>query len=95
MPDENGRNCETPTTKPERVASDGRYWIQARGDPGIASTEYQRFFACVKDQFQAHPYLDRLKAQDCPVTYPTKGIGIQSCLREECREREPTLADLH
>jgi len=40
---EMGRKCETPTTKLERVAPDGKYWIQARGDAGLASTEYPRF----------------------------------------------------
>src|SRR5438034_290814 len=59
---EMGRNCETPTTKLERVAPDGRYWIQARGDAGVASTEYPQFHACMKAQFQAHPYFDWLKA---------------------------------
>src|SRR5438876_9959722 len=61
---EMGRNCETPTTKLERVAPDGRYWIQARGDAGVGSTEYPRFFACMKAQFQAHPFRDWLKAHN-------------------------------
>src|SRR5713226_2590322 len=70
-----GRNCETPTTKLERVAPDGRYWIQARGDAGIASTEYPRFFACMKDQFQAYPYFDWLKAQKRDATQPPAAVG--------------------
>jgi len=46
------------------VAPDGRYWIQARGDAGVGSTEYPRFFECMKAQFQAHPFRDWLKAHN-------------------------------
>jgi hypothetical protein len=75
---EMGRNCETPTTKLERVAPDGRYWIQARGDASLASTEYPRFFACMKDQFQAHPFLDWLKAQKRDAKQPPVAVGSAS-----------------
>src|SRR5438876_11831572 len=37
---EMGRNCETPTTKIERVDPDGRYWILARGVGASTSSEY-------------------------------------------------------
>src|SRR5712692_963022 len=57
-----GRNCETPTTKIERVDPDGRYWIFERGVHASNTSEYQRFVACMKAQFQAHPFLDWLKA---------------------------------
>ena len=73
-----GRKCETFATKLERVESDGRYWIQARGDAGIASTEYPKFFACMKDQFQAHPYLDWLKAQNRDAVQPPVAVGSAS-----------------
>jgi hypothetical protein len=59
---EMGRYCETPTTKIERVAPNGRYWILARGDAGVGSTEYPKFHACMKAQYKAHPYFDWLKA---------------------------------
>jgi hypothetical protein len=70
-----GRNCETPTTKIERVAPDGRYWIQAHGIGGSTSAEYQRFFACMKEQFQAHPFLDWAKAQKREATQPPSAVG--------------------
>jgi hypothetical protein len=56
-----GRNCETATTKMERVAPDGRYWIQARGDAGVTGTEYPKFFACMKEQFAKTPYREWVK----------------------------------
>jgi len=78
---EMGRKCETPTTKLERVAPDGKYWIQARGDAGLASTEYPRFFACMKEQFQAQPFLEwarargRQVAQSSQVTPTGSAVG--------------------
>ena len=61
---EMGRKCETPTTKLERVDPDGRYTILARGDAGLASTEYPKFHACMRDQFKAQPFPDWAKAQN-------------------------------
>ena len=75
---EMGRRCETPTTKLERVAPDGKYWIQARGDAGVASTEYPRFFACMKEQFQAYPFLEWARAQGRQVSQPPRGVGTGS-----------------
>src|SRR5262245_20279893 len=69
---EMGRQCETPTTKLERVAPDGKYWIQARGDAGVASTEYPRFFACMKEQFQAQPFLEWARARGRQVAQSSR-----------------------
>ncbi len=70
-----GRKCETPTTKLERVDPDGRYWIQARGDAGLASTEYPKFFACMRDQFKAQPFLDWAKAQKRDASQLPVAVG--------------------
>ena len=60
---EMGRKCETPTTKLERVAPDGRYCVLAHGVGASTSAEYQRFFACMKEQFQAQPFLEWARAR--------------------------------
>ena len=73
-----GRNCETPTTKLERVDPDGRYWILARGVGASTSDEYSRFFACMKTQFQAHPFLDWAKAQKRDPAQPPVMTGSAS-----------------
>jgi len=71
-----GKRCETAATKLERVSADGsRYWIQARGDAGIASSEYPKFFACMKDQFKTYSYLDWLKAQKREGSQPPVAVG--------------------
>jgi hypothetical protein len=77
---EMGKSCETPTTKIERVAPDGRYWIQARGDAGLASTEYPKFFACMKDQFKAHPFFDWAKAQKRDATLSPIAVGSTNAI---------------
>ena len=58
---EMGRICQAgaTSTKVERVAPDGRYWIRGRG--AGYEQEYPRFFACMKEQYQAYPYADWLK----------------------------------
>lgn len=61
--------------QPRRVAPDGRYWIQARGDAGVASTEYPKFFACMRDQVKAYPFLDWVKAQKREASPPPVAVG--------------------
>jgi hypothetical protein len=60
---EMGRICEASftSTKIERVAPDGHYWIRGRG--AGYEIEYPRFFACMKEQYQSHPFRDWLKIQ--------------------------------
>jgi hypothetical protein len=62
---EMGRTCETEkgitSTKVERVAPDGRYWIRGRG--AGYEQEYPRFFACMQEQYKAYPYREWLKAK--------------------------------
>jgi hypothetical protein len=76
--DDEQRNCETPTTKLERVDPDGRYWILARGVGASTSDEYSRFFACMKTQFQDHPFLDWAKAQKRDAKQAPVAVGSAS-----------------
>ncbi|PWU20993.1 MAG: hypothetical protein C5B48_11800 [Candidatus Rokuibacteriota bacterium] len=79
---EMGRICETSagitSTKIQRVAPDGRYWIRARSD-GFAH-EYPLFFQCMKEQSRAHPFLDWLKAQKRAPSEPPVAVGSTSPL---------------
>lgn len=75
---EMGRKCETPTTKLERVDPDGRYWILARGVGASTSAEYQRFFACMREQTRAQPFFDWAKADKRDVTRPPVLVGSGS-----------------
>jgi hypothetical protein len=72
-----GHVCETAkgvtSTRIERVAPDGRYWIRGRG--AGYEFEYPNFFACMKEQYQAHPYLDWLKARKREATQPLVTVG--------------------
>jgi len=76
---EMGRNCEialAPTsTKIDRVSPEGRYWIQGHMSGGAAGHEYPQFFACMKEQFQAHPFLDWVKAQKREASPPPVAAG--------------------
>jgi len=56
-----GKACNTSEVFMERVNPDGRYFVWTRVDAG--STKYPGYFACMREQFKARPYLDWLKAR--------------------------------
>lgn len=81
--EEMGANCARTGqfmggTRVVRVAPDGRYWVFAPGEAMVMRDEYPRFFACMKEQYQAHPFLDWLKAQKREAQGPLAAVGSTS-----------------
>src|SRR5712692_1675775 len=70
----------TGGTRVVRVAPDGRYWVFAPGEAMVMRDEYPCFFACMKDQFQAHPFLDWLKAQKREAQGSLAAVGSTSAV---------------
>ena len=61
---EMGRTCNLldPRYRLEQVAPDGRYWILTPGW-GAGDSGSVNYFACMNEQFRAHPFGEWLKAQ--------------------------------
>jgi hypothetical protein len=72
-----GKACDTTEVFMERVNTDGRYYIWSRLG-GSMEAKYPGYFACMKEQFKAHPFLDWLKAQKREAQQPPVTVGSMS-----------------
>ncbi len=63
-----GKACNTSDVFMERVNPDGRYFVWTRVSTG--ESRYQAYFACMREQFKASPYLDWIKARQASALQP-------------------------
>ena len=63
-----GKACNTSDVFMERVSPDGRYFVWTRVSTG--ESRYQAYFACMREQFKASPYLDWIKARQASALQP-------------------------
>jgi hypothetical protein len=72
-----GRLCDAKVSfyKMERVEADGRYWVRGTTNIPPGLTDY---FACMTQEFAAHPFLDWVRAQKREAQEAPTGIGTTS-----------------